>query len=443
MSEIFKNIPNIKYEGKDSNNPLAFKFYDADRVILGKTMREHLPFAMAWWHNLCGCGTDMFGRDTADKSFCAQTGTMAHAKAKVDAGFEFMQKLGVDYFCFHDVDLVPEADDIKETNKRLDEITDYILEKMQETGIKCLWGTANMFSNPRFMNGAGSTNSADVFCFAAAQVKKALDLTVKLGGKAYVFWGGREGYETLLNTDIKFEQENIAHLMKMAVDYGRSIGFKGDFYIEPKPKEPMKHQYDFDAATAIGFLRQYGLQSDFKMNIEANHATLAGHTFQHELRICAINGMLGSIDANQGDLLLGWDTDEFPANVYDATMCMYEILKAGGLTGGFNFDAKTRRPSYTAEDMFSAFILGMDTFALGLINAAKLIEDGRIDLFVKERYSSFKAGIGKKIVEGNTTLIELATIAEDMGAPALPSSGKQEHLQSIVNQILFNGLGAL
>ena len=437
MSEIFKNIQKINYEGSHSKNPLSFKFYDANRVILGKTMREHLPFAMAWWHNLCAAGTDMFGRDTGDKSFGAEKGTMEHAKAKVDAGFEFMQKLGIEYFCFHDVDLVPEAEDIKETNRRLDEITDYILEKMNETGIKCLWGTANMFSNPRFMNGAGSTNSADVFCFAAAQVKKALDLTVKLGGKGYVFWGGREGYETLLNTDIKFEQENIARLMKMAVEYGRSIGFKGDFYIEPKPKEPMKHQYDFDAATAIGFLRQYGLDKDFKMNIEANHATLAGHTFQHDLRVSALNGMLGSIDANQGDRLLGWDTDEFPSNVYEATMCMYELLNAGGLTGGFNFDSKTRRSSYTAEDMFHAFILGMDTFALGLIKAAKIIEDGRIDSFVEQRYSSFKSGIGKKIVEGSATLTELAKIAEDMGAPELPSSGRQEYLQSIINEVMF------
>ncbi len=437
MSEIFSGISKIKFEGKDSKNPLAFKYYDENRVILGKKMKEHLPFAMAWWHNLCACGTDMFGRDTADKSFGAEKGTMKHAKAKVDAGFEFMQKLGIEYFCFHDVDLIPEADDIKETNRRLDEITDYILEKMNETGIKCLWGTANMFSNPRFMNGAGSTNSADVYCFAAAQVKKALELTVKLGGKGYVFWGGREGYETLLNTDVKFEQENIANLMKMAVEYGRSIGFKGDFYIEPKPKEPMKHQYDFDAATAIGFVRQYGLDKDFKMNIEANHATLAGHTFQHDLRISAMNGMLGSIDANQGDYLLGWDTDEFPSNVYEATMCMYEVIKAGGLTGGFNFDSKNRRSSYTYEDMFQAFILGMDTFALGLIKVAEIIEDGRIDNFVKERYKSFNDGIGKKIRSGETNLCELAAIAEEMGAPALPGSGRQEYLNAVLNEIMF------
>ncbi len=438
MSEIFGNISKIAYEGAKSTNPLAFKFYDAQRLVMGKPMKDYLPFAMAWWHNLGAAGTDMFGRDTADKSFGAdEKGTMEHAKAKVDAGFEFMQKLGVEYFCFHDVDLVPEADDINVTNARLDEITDYMLEKMQETGIKCLWGTANMFSNPRFMNGAGSTNSAEVYCFAAAQIKKALDLTVKLGGKGYVFWGGREGYETLLNTDMKFEQENIARLMRMAVDYGRKIGFKGDFYIEPKPKEPMKHQYDFDAATAIGFLRQYGLDRDFKMNIEANHATLAGHTFQHELRVSAINGMLGSIDANQGDYLLGWDTDEFPFDVYEATMCMYEVIKAGGLTGGFNFDAKCRRPSNTYEDMFESYILGMDTFALGLIKAAALIEDGRLDGFVADKYASFSCGIGAKIVAGETSLEELAEYASQLKGTEIPMSGKQERLEGIVNSVLF------
>lgn len=438
MSEFFKNIPEIRYEGSKSQNPLSFKFYDADRVILGKPMREHLPFALAWWHSLCAAGTDMFGRDTADKSFGLEKNTIEHAKAKVDAGFEVMTKLGIEYFCFHDVDLVPEADDIKETGRRLDEISDYILVKMKETGIKCLWGTANMFSNPHFMNGAGSTNSAEVYCFAAAQIKKALDITVKLGGRGYVFWGGREGYETLLNTDVKFEQENVARLMKMAVEYGRKIGFEGDFYIEPKPKEPMKHQYDFDAATAIGFLRQYGLDKDFKLNIEANHATLAGHTFEHELRISAINGMLGSIDANQGDLLLGWDTDEFPADVYSTTMCMYEVLKAGGMkNGGFNFDAKNRRPSNTPEDIFHGFILGMDSYALGLINAARLIEDGRLDAFVKERYSSFEGEIGKKIMTDTADLEELSAYAESMGTPSLPSSGSQEKLLNIINSVMF------
>ncbi len=439
MNEIFSNIPKVTYKGPESSDPFSFKYYDADKVIMGKPMKEHLKFAMAWWHNLCAAGTDMFGTNTADKSFGVVPGTMEHAKAKVDAGFEFMQKLGIEYFCFHDVDLVPEADDINETNRRLDEITDYIKEKMDATGIKLLWGTANMFNNPRFMNGAGSTNSADVYCFAAAQVKKALDLTVKLGGKGYVFWGGREGYETLLNTDVKFEQENIAKLMHMAVDYARSIGFDGDFYIEPKPKEPMKHQYDFDAATAIGFIRQYGLDKDFKLNIEANHATLAGHTFQHDLRIAAINGMLGSVDANQGDYLLGWDTDQFPSNVYETTLAMYEILKAGGLKyGGFNFDAKNRRPSYTFEDMFYGFILGMDTFALGLIKAAEIIEKGTIDNFIKERYSSFDSGIGKKIRDGETDLAELADYAAKMGRPELPGSGRQEYLESELNRIMFH-----
>ncbi len=434
---FFNFVDEVKYEGPASRNTLAFKFYDADREVLGRPMKEWLPFAMAWWHNLGAAGTDMFGRDTADKSFGAVPGTMEHAKAKVDAGFEFMQKTGIRYFCFHDVDLVPEADDIKETNRRLDEISDYILEKMQGTDIKCLWGTANMFGNPRFMNGAGSTNSPEVYAFAAAQIKKALDVTVKLGGRGYVFWGGREGYETLLNTDVKFELDNIARLMHMAVDYGRSIGFTGDFYIEPKPKEPMKHQYDFDAATAIGFLKNYGLDKDFKMNIEANHATLAGHTFEHELRMSAINGMLGSIDANQGDPLLGWDTDEFPFDVYSATFAMLEVINAGGLTGGFNFDAKNRRPSNTHEDMFKAFILGMDTFALGLLNAEKIINDGRLQEFRDRKYSGFQNELGQKILKNETTLAELAAVADQLGRPENPISGNQEGLQEIVNQLMF------
>lgn len=436
--EKFKNIQKINYEGSSSKNPFAFKFYDAKKEVLGKPMEEWLPFAMAWWHNLGAAGTDMFGRDTIDKSFGAnKKGNMEHAYAKVDAGFEFMQKLGIKYFCFHDVDLVPEDEDINVTNARLDEISDYILTKMNETGIKCLWGTANMFSHPRFMNGAGSSNSAEVYCFAAAQIKKALDITVKLGGKGYVFWGGREGYETLLNTDVKFEQENIARLMHLAVDYGRKIGFKGDFYIEPKPKEPMKHQYDFDAATAIGFLKQYGLDKDFKLNIEANHATLAGHTFEHDLRIAAINGMLGSIDANQGDPMLGWDTDEFPFDVYTATYAMLEVINAGGLTGGFNFDAKTRRPSNTYEDMFEAFILGMDTYALGLLVAEEIIKDGRIIEFKKQKYASYNSGIGKKIVNNEVTLEELSSYALDKKVCEIPCSGKQEHLEAIINQIMF------
>ena len=439
MGEIFPNIPQIPFEGRDSKNKLAFKYYDAKRMILGKPMEDHLRFAMAWWHNLCATGVDMFGAGTADKSFHAKPGPIEHAKAKVDAGIEFMQKLDIKYYCFHDADMVPEdPTDINETNRRLDEVTDYLLEKTKGTGIKALWTTANMFSNPRFMNGAGSSNSADVFCFAAAQAKKGIELAVKLGAQGYVFWGGREGYETLLNTDMKLEQDNVAQLFRMARDYGRKIGFTGDFYIEPKPKEPMKHQYDFDAATAIGFLRKYGLDKDFRMNIEANHATLAGHTFQHELRVSAVNNMMGSVDANQGDLLLGWDTDQFPSNVYDTTMAMYEILKAGGLRGGLNFDAKNRRPSNTVEDMFEGFIVGMDTFALGLIKAAALIEDGRIDSFIKERYASYETGIGKEIREGTATLESCAAHAAAMKVPADPGSGRQEYLEGVVNNVLFS-----
>ncbi|MBR6223942.1 MAG: xylose isomerase [Lachnospiraceae bacterium] len=435
---IFEGVPAIKYEGPESKNAFAFKYYDADRVVMGKKMSEHLPFAMAWWHNMCANGADMFGVGTADKSFGAgETGTMEHAKAKVDAAIEFMQKLGIRYYCFHDVDLVPEDKDINVTDQRLDEITDYILEKTKGTDIKCLWGTANMFGNPRFMNGAGSTNDVDVYCFAAAQVKKAIELTVKLGGRGYVFWGGREGYETLLNTKVKFEQENIASLMRMARDYGRSIGFTGTFLIEPKPKEPMKHQYDFDAATAIGFLKEYGLDKDFKMNIEANHATLAGHTFQHELRISRINGMLGSIDANQGDVMLGWDTDCFPSNVYDTTLAMYEVLKNGGLEGGFNFDSKNRRPSYTYEDMFHAYILGMDSFAYGLLKAAEMIEDGRIDAFIDEKYKTWEGELGVKIREGKATLSELAERASELKSVANPISGRQEYLEGVFNNVLL------
>lgn len=436
MKEFFPNIPTIKYEGSNSLNKLSFKFYDPERIVLGKPMKEHLPFAMSWWHTLGANGVDMFGRGTIDKSF-GESDPMAYAKAKVDSGIEFMQKLGIEYYCFHDVDLVVEDEDINVTNQRLDEISDYILERTKGTNIKCLWGTANMFSNPRFMNGAGSTNDVDVYCFAAAQIKKALDITVKLGGKGYVFWGGREGYETLLNTDMKFELDNIARLMKMAVAYGRKIGFTGDFYIEPKPKEPMKHQYDFDAATAIGFLRQYGLDKDFKMNIEANHATLAGHTFEHDLCVSRINGMLGSIDANQGDYLLGWDTDEFPFDVYTATNCMLEVVKAGGLTGGFNFDAKTRRPSNTFEDLFAAYILGMDTFALGLIMAERIITDGRIDNNLKNKYSSFQSDLGKAILNNEMDLESLSNIALEKKGMTTPVSGSQEALEAVINQLMF------
>jgi xylose isomerase len=437
MNTYFPQIPKIKYEGAGSKNALAFKYYNSDRIINGKPMKDHLKFAMAWWHTLCASGADMFGSETADKSF-GKSDPMELALAKVESGFELMDKLGIEYFCFHDRDIAPETDSLQETNQRLDVIADHISLFMEKYNKKCLWGTASLFTHPRYMNGAGSSSSADIFAYAAAQVKKAIELTVRFNGSGYVFWGGREGYETLLNTDMLFEQENIARLLRMSVDYGRSIGFKGDYYIEPKPKEPTKHQYDYDVAASIAFLQKYNLANDFKLNIEANHATLAGHTFQHEIRTAAINNMFGSIDANQGDLLLGWDTDQFPTNVYDSVLCMYEIIKAGGFTnGGLNFDARTRRSSYTVEDLFYSFIAGMDTFALGLIKADELIQDGRIDAFVKERYSSFKTGIGADIIAGRVGLKELEAYAYKQISPALPESGRQEYLESILNNVLF------
>ena len=438
MSEFYKSVPKINYEGPKSTNPLSFKFYNPDEVIGGKTMREQLKFAVSYWHTLCAEGADMFGVGTADKSYGAAD-SMEHAKAKVKAAFEIMDKLGIDYFCFHDADIAPEGKTLAESNANLDVITDEIEALMKATGKKLLWGTANCFSNPRYMHGAGTAPNADVFAYAAAQIKKAIEITVRLGGTGYVFWGGREGYDTLLNTDMGFEQDNMARLMHMAVDYGRSIDFKGDFYIEPKPKEPTKHQYDFDAATVTAFLNKYDLAKDFRLNIEANHATLAGHNFQHELRVARINGLFGSIDANQGDYLLGWDTDQFPTNIYDAALCMYEVIGAGGFTnGGLNFDAKARRGSYTPEDLFYSYISGMDAFALGLKLADKMIKDGRIDKFVEERYASYKSGIGADIVSGKATLASLQEYALKMGNVTTNISGRQEYLESILNQILFS-----
>ena len=437
MAEYYKGIPKIKYEGKSSKNPLAFHFYNPDEIIAGKPMREQLKFAMSYWHTMCAGGTDMFGGDTANKSY-GQTEPMEIAKHKAYAAFEFMDKLSIDYFCFHDRDIAPEADTLRETNARLDIIAAEISALMAQSGRKLLWGTANCFGNKRYMNGAGTSPNPDVFAFAAAQIKKAIEITTALRGDGYVFWGGREGYETLLNTNTSLEIDNMARLMRMAVDYGRSIGFTGDFHVEPKPKEPTKHQYDFDVSTVLAFLRKYGLDNDFKINIEANHATLAGHTFQHEIRTAADNGALGSIDANQGDLLLGWDTDQFPTNVYESTMCMYEILKNGGFSkGGLNFDAKARRSSNTAEDLFLAYIAGMDSFALGLRLADKIIADGRIDAFVAERYSGYNSGIGKKIVDGSATIQELEKHALDMGDVTTNTSGKQEYLESVLNCVMF------
>lgn len=437
MKEFFSSIPHVKYEGRNSTNPMAFRFYNPDEVILGKPMREHLKFAMSWWHTMCAEGTDMFGVGTTDKSY-GETDPMAQARAKTYAAFEFMDKLSLDYFCFHDRDIAPEGKNLAETNARLDEITDLMKELMAKYSKKCLWGTANCFGNPRYMHGAGTAPNADVFAFAAAQIKKAIECTVKLGGNGYVYWGGREGYETLLNTDMGKELDNLGYLLTLTSQYARSIGFTGDFYIEPKPKEPTKHQYDFDAATVCGFLAKYGLNKDFRLNIEANHATLAGHTFQHELAVARVNGAFGSIDANQGDMLLGWDTDQFPTNVYDTTLCMLEVLRAGGFTnGGLNFDAKARRGSNTWEDIALSYIAGMDAYALGLRKAVEIIEDGRIDGFVAERYASYNEGIGKKITDRAATIEELEAYALQMGDVKTNISGKQEYLENVMNAIMF------
>ncbi len=435
MGEIFKGIGKIKYEGAASDNHLAYKYYNADEVIGGKTMKDHLRFAVAYWHTFAAAGADMFGAGSYQRSWDGMD-AMDAAKVKVEANFEFAEKLGVPFFCFHDRDIAPEGDSLAETNKRLDIIIAAIKERMKSSDVKLLWGTTNAFGNPRFMHGASTSPNADVFAYAAAQVKKAMEITKDLGGQNYVFWGGREGYETLLNTDLKLEQDNLARFLRMAVDYAKEIGFDGQFLIEPKPKEPTKHQYDFDATTVIGFLKTYGLDPYFKLNIEANHATLAGHTFQHELAIARINNMLGSIDANQGDMLLGWDTDQFPTNIYDTTLAMLEVIRAGGFTkGGLNFDAKVRRGSFQPDDLFLGHIAGMDTFAKGLKVAYKIVEDGKMDAFIADRYSSYTTGIGKDIVSGKVGFKELEQYA--LTAEVKNKSGRQEMLESMLNQYIL------
>lgn len=437
MRTYFPNVNKIKYEGPKTDSPFAFKFYNPEEVVAGKTMREQLRFAMSYWHTLGAEGADMFGAATMDKSFGGKD-LMDIYKNKAYAGFELMDKLNIDFYCFHDRDIAPEAYNLKETNARLDEMTKLLKELNRSYNKKVLWGTANAFNNPRYASGAGTSPNAEVFAFAAAQIKKAIEITVELGGEGYVFWGGREGYETLLNTNMGLEMDNMARLMTMARDYGRSIGFEGYFYIEPKPKEPTKHQYDFDVSTVLAFLRKYGLDRDFKMNIEANHATLAQHTFQHELCVARINDVFGSIDANQGDMLLGWDTDQFPTNVYDTAMCMLEVLKAGGFTkGGLNFDAKARRSSSDLEDLFYSYIAGMDAFALGLRIADKIIVDGRIDAFVMDRYKSWETGIGADIINGRADMAYLEKFALEKGNVSV-KSGRQEYLEDIVNSIMFS-----
>ncbi|MEN8908097.1 MAG: xylose isomerase [Clostridiales bacterium] len=438
MNKYFKNISKIKFEGKQSKNPFSFKFYDPEEFVGNKKMKDHLKFAIAYWHTFQGDGNDPFGNGTFDRDWKTISNPMDLAKTKVEANFEFCEKIQAPYFCFHDRDIAPEGSNLKETNKNLDIIVSLIKEYLKNSDVKLLWGTTNAFSNKRFVHGASTSSNAEVFAYACSQVKKAMEVTKELGGENYVFWGGREGYETLLNTDLKLELDNYARFLQMAVDYKKEISFDGQLLIEPKPKEPTKHQYDFDTATVLGFLSNYGLSNHFKMNIEANHATLANHTFQHELRLSRINGKLGSIDANQGDLLLGWDTDQFPTNIYDSTFAMYEVLKAGGFDkGGLNFDAKLRRASFESKDMFLGHIAGMDTFAIGLKAAYKLIEEGTIDKMISERYKSYTNGIGLDIINNKVGFKELEKYI--LGIDDVKnSSGNQELLESIVNQTLLN-----
>lgn len=409
--EYFKNVKQVQYEGPKTENDFAFRHYNAEEEILGKPMKEHLRFALAYWHTMTQDGSDPFGSAVNQRTWLTKD-PMDTARQRVDAFFELLTKLGVEYFCFHDVDVAPEGESLEEFFSNLDEITDRIQEKMNETGIKLLWNTANMFTHPRYVNGAASSNNADVFAYAAAQVKKGLDLSKKLGGQNYVFWGGREGYESLLNTNMAFEQENIARLFQMAIDYSEKIGHKVQFLIEPKPKEPMTHQYDYDAATALSFLQKYNLTDHFKLNLEGNHATLAGHTFEHELRVARENNALGSIDANHAEKMVGWDTDEFPTDVFETTLAMYEILENGGIApGGINFDAKVRRTSFEMDDLVLAHIAGMDTFARGLKGAAKIKEDKFFDKILEDRYASYQEGIGKLIVDGSESLESLTDYA--------------------------------
>ncbi len=431
--EFFPGIGKIQFEGKDSKNPMAYRYYDANKVVMGKTMAEWLKFAMAWWHTLCAEGGDQFGGTTKSFPWNQDSCPVQVAKNKVDAGFEFMQKMGIEYYCFHDVDLVDEGANVEEYEARLKEVVAYLKEKQAETGIKLLWGTANVFGNKRYMNGAATNPDFDVVARAGVQIKNAIDATIELGGQNYVFWGGREGYMSLLNTDQKREKEHLAMMLTLARDYARSKGFTGTFLIEPKPMEPTKHQYDVDTETVIGFLKAHGLDKDFKVNIEVNHATLAGHTFEHELACAVDAGMLGSIDANRGDYQNGWDTDQFPIDSYDLTQAMVEIIRNGGLgNGGTNFDAKTRRNSTDLEDIFIAHIAAMDAMARALENAAALIEDGRIANMVKERYSSFDAGMGKKFENGELKLEDVYAYGKEVNEPK-QTSGKQELYEAILN----------
>jgi len=437
MPQAFPNISKIQYEGPKSKNPLAFKWYNPDEIVEGKSMKDHLRFSVTYWHTFRGSGADMFGVGTMQRPWEGEPDSAENAKNRVRVAFEFIEKLGAPFYAFHDRDVAPEGRTLKESNKTLDEVAKVLEEEQKRTGIRLLWGTACLFVHPRYMHGASTSCNADVFAYAGAQVKKALEVTHQLGGEGYVFWGGREGYTTLLNTDLKREVEHLAKFLHMAVAHKKAIGFKGPFYIEPKPKEPTKHQYDSDAAACLNFLREFDLLEHFKLNLETNHATLAGHTMQHEMEVAAAAGALGSIDANTGDVLLGWDTDQFPTDIYLTTQMMLSILKMGGFTtGGTNFDAKVRRESFEPVDLFYAHIAGMDTFARGLKIAAAIRKDGRLDEFVKNRYRSWDSGIGAKIEKGQVGFKELEAYILEKGDIDPNESGRQEFLEALINEFI-------
>jgi xylose isomerase len=437
MKNTFKETPQIRYEGPKSRNPLAFKHYNPSEKVEGKTMAEHLRFSVVYWHTFRGQGSDPFGVATAIRPWDDGSNSVKNARNRARVAFQFVEKLGAPFYAFHDRDVAPEGKTLAETNRNLDAVVKVLKEEQQRTGIRLLWGTANLFSHPRFVHGAATSCNAEVFAYAAAQVKKAMEVTHELGGSGYTFWGGREGYSTLLNTDMKREQEHLAKLLHLAVDYKKQIGFKGQFYIEPKPKEPTKHQYDSDAAACLNFLRQFDLLPHFKLNIETNHATLAGHTMQHELEVAGAAGALGSVDANTGDELIGWDTDQFPTDVYLTTYTMLSILKYGGFTtGGVNFDAKVRRESFEPIDLFYAHIGGMDAFARGLKIAAAIRKDGRLADFLRQRYASWDSGVGAKIEKGQVTLADLEAYMLKKGGGAANTSGRQELLENLINEFV-------
>ncbi len=434
--EYFKGIGKIKYEGRDSKNPLAFKWYDENKMVFGKTLKEYLRFAVAYWHSFCGDGGDPFGKATRTFGWEDINDEVEKAKAKMDAAFEFITKMGIPFYCFHDMDVVSEGSSVAESEKRLQTLVKYAKEKQNASGVKLLWGTANLFSHKRYMNGAATNPDFNVLTYAASQVKNALDATIELGGSGYVFWGGREGYMSLLNTDMKREKEHMAKFLTLARDYARKQGFTGTFLIEPKPMEPMKHQYDYDVETVLGFLRYYDLDKDFKLNIEVNHATLAGHTFQHELQCATDAGMFGSIDANRGDYQNGWDTDQFPVNIYEIVEAMLVIIEAGGFgNGGINFDAKIRRNSTDPEDLFIAHISAMDVFARSLLIADKVLNESDYKKLKTKRYSSFDTGNGKKFENGELKLEDLYNLAKQNGEPEM-ISGKQELVEQIINNYI-------